>query len=52
MKKRKKALNTALERAESQLSECSKKYVADHFGYLDKYLIGRIEAAIYDLKNK
>lgn len=46
-----KALNTALEAAKAQLSEKTKSYITNNYGDLETYLVGLIEATIYDLKN-
>lgn len=46
-----KALHMALEAAKAQLSEDTKKYIAETYGGLDQYLINLIESVLYDLKN-
>lgn len=45
-----KALQMALESAKAQLNEELKGYITDTFGSIDAYLIGLIEAILYDLK--
>jgi len=45
------ALHMALESAKAQLNENVTEYISENFGSLDGYLIGLIEAVLYDLKN-
>lgn len=47
-----KALNMALERSKTLLSDSVKQYIEDNFGGgLDKWIITNIEAYLYDVKN-
>lgn len=46
------ALQMALESAKSQLNSSTTKYIAENFGGVDEYLVGLIEAIIYDLKKR
>lgn len=45
-----KALKMALESAKAQLDDELKGYITENFGGVDQYIIGLIEAVIYDLK--
>ena len=46
------ALNLALESAKAQLNDSIKEYICSNYGSLDAYLIGLIEAVLYDLKKE
>lgn len=48
----KKALNMALDTITSQLSDELLKYIAENYGDVERWLIGKIESSLYDLKNK
>lgn len=45
-----KALKMALESAKAQLDNELKGYITENFGSVDQYIIGLIEAILYDLK--
>jgi hypothetical protein len=45
-----KALKMALESAKAQLDDELKGYITENFGGVDQYIIGLIEAILYDLK--
>lgn len=46
-----KALQMALDSAKAQLKGSTTNYISNNFGDLDTYLVGLIEAILYDLKN-
>ncbi len=48
----KKALNMALNTITSQLSDELLKYIAENYGDVQQWIIGKIESSLYDLKNK
>ena len=48
----KKALDMALGTIKNQLSDELMKFIAENFGDVERWLIGKIESSLYDLKNK
>ena len=48
----KKALDMALDTIKNQLSDELMKFIAENFGDVERWLIGKIESSLYDLKNK
>lgn len=48
----KKALDMALDTIKNQLSDELMKFITENFGDVERWLIGKIESSLYDLKNK
>ncbi len=47
-----KALGMALNTVTSQLSDELLKFIAENYGDVQQWIIGKIESSLYDLKNK